>query len=172
MQFYFYKIIVGSNCYVGKTRNPSTRLSVHKSNSINSDIPLYRAIRELGGFKNCKFEIIDTQEMSGVEAKNRERELCDIHEATLNVYTPNGNPRACSYYQKNKDKLRVVARNKYEKTKTTWKNPKRTSEEMRLIHIRNIKRTGKIPTLYSRQKHNISDEDVQEALTFFENSRA
>ena len=163
--YYYYKISMNELSYVGKTTNPKSRFCTHKSKSQTSNIPLYKHIRDNGGWSNFKVEVIDTKEFAdGESAREHEHTLYIQHGANMNTCIPNGNPKAVSYYQQNRERLRVVARNKYKKTKTEWKNPKKTKEEMKTIHLNRIKRTGCTPTPLTQEKYEITQDDIDQAL--------
>lgn len=168
--YFYYKISMDNLCYVGKTTNPKSRFSTHKCKAQTSNIPLYQHIRENGGWKNFKVEVIDTQEFQdGDQAREHEHTLYIQHGANMNTCIPNGNPKAVSYYQQNRDRLRIVARNKYKKTKTEWKHPKKTKEQMKTIHLNKIKRTGCVPTSLSKEKYEITQEEILQSLQKFNN---
>tara|TARA_R110000803_G_scaffold20214_2_gene52330 strand:+ start:1867 stop:2355 length:489 start_codon:yes stop_codon:yes gene_type:complete len=155
-------------CYIGRTTNPKSRFSTHKCKAQTSNIPLYKHIRENGGWEKFKVEVIDVQEFQdGDDARQHEHNLFIQHNANLNTLIPNGNPKAVSYYQQNKEHLRIVAREKYKKTKTEWKYPKKTTEQMKTIHLNKIKRTGCIPTSLSKEKHKITQDEIDLALAKF-----
>ena len=100
--YFFYKIHNPNlpYCYIGRTRDPRARLSTHKTKSLTSELDLYRAIRENGGWSaGWRFDILETSEMTTAEAMKKERELYDNNEANLNMLIPNNNPGAYSYYQ-------------------------------------------------------------------------
>jgi len=163
--YFYYKISMNNLCYVGKTTNPKSRFSTHKCKAQTSNIPLYQRIRENGGWDKFKVEVIDTQEFQdGDQAREHEHELYIQHGANMNTCIPNGNPKAVSYYQQNRERLRVIARNKYKKTKTEWKHPKKTKEQMKTIHLNKIKRTGRIPTALTQEKYEITQEEIANAL--------
>ena len=168
--YFYYKISMDNLCYVGKTTNPKTRFSTHKCKAQTSNIPLYQRIRENGGWDKFKVEVIDTKEFQdGDDAREHEHTLYLQHNANLNTLTPNGNPKAVSYYQQNRERLRVVAREKYTKTKTEWKYPKKTPEQMKVIHLNKIKRTGHTPTVLSQEKYEITQDEINQAIQKFNN---
>jgi hypothetical protein len=168
--FFYYKIAMNDLCYIGRTSNPKSRFSTHKCKAQTSNIPLYKHIRENGGWDKFKVEVIDVQEFQdGDQAREHEHALYIHHGANMNTLIPNGNPKATSYYQQNRDRLRIVARNKYKKTKTEWKYPQKTKEQMKVIHINKIKRTGLTPTSLSQEKYEITQDEIDEAIQKFNN---
>lgn len=162
--YFYYKIHKDHLCYIGKTADPKSRLSTHKSRTQSSNIPLYQTIRDNGGWDQFKFEIIDTQNLNRDQARQRERELYDQHNANMNTLTPNGRPAAVAYYQRNKDRLREIARAKYKKTKTEWKCPRKTPDQFKALHLYRIARTGRTPTDLTREKYGITQDEIDRAL--------
>lgn len=167
--FFFYKLSPKiqpphSVCYIGKTRDPKARLAVHKTKSLNSDVQLYKSIRENGGFDNWSMEIIDICDLDESQARQKEQLYYQQHNANLNTCRPNGDPYATLYYQKNKEELRVKARERYTKTKNEWKYPKKSSAQLKHIHLKRIERTGKIPTPFTCEKHKITPQEIEQAL--------
>ena len=167
---FFYKIttkVPSNTCYIGRTKDPRARWAVHRTKARDSDIPLYRAIRENGGIENFIFEILDTCEMSNDDAICRERELYEEHGANLNTLRPlaRGDPNyQREYYRQNKNTLSLNARNKYTKTKTEWKNPPKSSQQLKKIALTRTRKGGHVPTPYTCEKHNITDEEITSAL--------
>lgn len=167
--FYFYKITkVGSpHCYIGKTTNPKCRLATHKSNILAGvkRYRLYEVIRESGGWENdWKFEVIETHEMTRDQARAKEEELCHQYVPDLNVQVPNSPNYNREYYLQHQDDIKQKARERYQKTKTEWKTKRKTPEQMKKIHLRKVKNTGKVPTPLSCEKHNILNDEIQDAL--------
>lgn len=166
--FFFYKIAPKQQpsdlCYIGKTKDPKARMATHKSKCMSSEIYLYRMIRENGGWDQWKFQIIETQDMEEAQAKEREQALYHEHQATLNGCEPNGHPKATSYYQQNKETMRIYYRNRYTKKKTEWKRPKLSSEDKKVLALRKAKNHGHIPTQFTMEKHSITSQEVEAAL--------
>ena len=120
MKFTIYRIVSKNqelkNCYIGKTRNLTSRIRQHKSDSINIqsrryNLPMYQYIREHGGFEN--FEVINLKDIWIDGAENT-----SIHEQyyfelyggfinCLNTYYPNRKARETSliYYYKHKEQV-------------------------------------------------------------------
>ena len=94
----FYKIFSTDNnildCYVGSTNNFSKRKTTHKSrcNNANGDFynyPLYKCIRDNGGWDSWKIEIIETSIFENQnDALIRERFYIEQLTANLNQYLP------------------------------------------------------------------------------------
>jgi len=166
--FFFYRISKDDLRYIGKTADPKSRVSTHKCKSKTSDIPLYQTIRANGGWDNFKFEVIETKHLSKDEARQHERNLYDLHNANMNTCTPNGRPQSVAYYERNAGRLRVQARERYKKTKTEWKYPKKTKEQTKALHLKKIANTGKTPTALTCQKYEITQEEIQEATQKFQ----
>jgi hypothetical protein len=163
--YFYYKISQDEECYVGKTTDPKSRLATHKSKSLSSSIPLYEEIRKHGGFEAWKFEILETKQFENTAAaRAHEHALYVKHNATLNVYVPGGHPSGTEYYQANKERLRILARDRYTKTKTEWKGKKKTVAQTKAIHLRRIEKTGKRPTQLTKEKYEITDTEIQAAI--------
>jgi hypothetical protein len=162
---FYYKIHKNDLCYIGRTTNPKNRFSTHKAKSTYSNIPLYQRIRENGGWDAFKVEVIDTLPFEdSQDAYEHEHKLFIQHAANLNTCIPNGNPKATSYYQANKERLRVIARERYRKTKTEWKTPKKTAQQMKTLHLNKMKRTKKRCTALTQEKYEITDDEIATAL--------
>lgn len=170
--FFFYKIHHTElpHVYVGKTRNPRERLACHKSKTAICDYNLYKTIRENGGWESgkWKFDIIETQDMDPISAMERESELYNQLGADLNTCKPDGNRSAYSYYQRNKETLRLLARKKYKKHKTEWLTPKAGSEKLKAIALRKVRTLGHLPTDFTMEKHGITALEIEEALKIFQ----
>jgi len=92
----FYKLRHATDdnleCYVGSTDNLANRKSEHKHhcNNLNSDaynIKIYHYIRANGGFANWLFEVLaEVEGLTKIEKLRMERELTELHGATLNVH--------------------------------------------------------------------------------------
>jgi hypothetical protein len=92
----FYKIRHATDdnlqCYVGSTDNFAKRKIAHKHdcnnpNGKNYNIKLYQYIRANGGFANWRFEVLlEVEGLAKIEKLRRERELTELHGATLNVH--------------------------------------------------------------------------------------
>lgn len=92
----FYKLRHATDdnlqCYVGSTGNFSQRKSHHKHNCHNPNRPayttkVYQYIRSNGGFANWTFDVLlEVEGLNQVEKLRQERELTELHGATLNVH--------------------------------------------------------------------------------------
>ena len=104
-------------CYIGSTKNYSTRKSNHKTDCYNKknlkyNKKAYCFIRANNGFDNFKFEIIEEFEEYD-KIKLRERELYYIDKTwntNANIHRPyskydNKKKRANGYYKNNKEKI-------------------------------------------------------------------
>lgn len=81
------------DCYIGSTRRPGNRFINHKYNCNNPSsnryhLPVYRHIRENGGFDNWKISPLETHDMTISDAKIHERRLIEIYSAKLNKHRP------------------------------------------------------------------------------------
>jgi len=81
------------DCYIGSTRRPAHRFTNHKYNCNNPDsnrynLPVYRHIRESGGYDNWKFSLLETHNMTILDAKTHERSLIELYAARLNKQRP------------------------------------------------------------------------------------
>ena len=92
----FYKLRHATDdnlqCYVGSTDYFNHRKSQHKSACNNPNdkaynLKVYQYIRANGGFNNWRFEVLLIIEgLTKLEKLLRERELTELHGATLNTY--------------------------------------------------------------------------------------
>ena len=86
----FYKIYKdGCESYIGSTVNLHKRKIKHKSNCNNQkskkyNFPVYKHIRENGGYNTFEFEILDGRFCCKRDAEIYEGELIKIHKSTLN----------------------------------------------------------------------------------------
>ena len=88
-----YKISINDEFYIGSTSNLSTRINQHKFNILNPtsekyNLPVYKYIREHGGFSNIKWDIIVVEEFNGnlSDQKITEQNYIDWDKPTLNVH--------------------------------------------------------------------------------------
>jgi hypothetical protein len=94
----FYKLVCKditiTNLYVGHTTDLKTRKSAHKTKCHNEktrsyNIPVYKFIREHGGFENWDMIVIHRQNcVDKHEARTIERGFMESLGATLNSYMP------------------------------------------------------------------------------------
>lgn len=80
-------------CYIGSTRRPDQRFISHKYNCNNTasnryNLPVYRHIRESGGFDNWQISILETHTITKADAKIHERWLIELYESALNTHIP------------------------------------------------------------------------------------
>ena len=82
-----YKITFNNEpVYVGSTTNFTKRKHTHKSNSLTKTLPLYKTIRENGGFD--KFQIVPIEEFecnNKIQAVIREQKYIDELKPNLNM---------------------------------------------------------------------------------------
>ena len=110
MEYTFYKIQVGNECYVGSTKDFKIRMRCHKFNALSKDgtnhkfdYKLYDYIRNNGGWEQCKcswFAKVKTDKLNIIEAN-----YIKLFNATLNTYSPVYDKIKISrqYYLKNKE---------------------------------------------------------------------
>ena len=164
--YFFYKIHKPNlnYVYIGSTKDPRSRICVHRKQSEDSNVKLYKTIRDNGGWNSWRLDIIETRhDIDRSEAAKHEGYLCRLHNANLNTNVPGNRPEARSYYQKHKDRLRVAAREKYEKKKTEWKHPRVSSEDLKTITLKKCERVGHRPTQLTCEKHGITQEELNAA---------
>jgi len=135
MEYTFYKIQVGNECYVGSTKDFKKRMSTHKyschhDKDTNYNYKVYKSIREVG-WDNINFMIIDKIIYDYKnEALDMETKYITMFDAKLNSQIPNRsreqyridnreNKKVQSkiYYEKNKDVLNERTKEYYEENK-------------------------------------------------------
>ena len=93
----FYKLRHATDstkqCYVGSTKNMSTRKTAHKTecnnpNSGGYNYKVYKYIRANGGYDNWCFDVLVQKDVSKRDRYIREGILIEQHHATLNVSDP------------------------------------------------------------------------------------
>lgn len=114
-----HKIPAITNCYVGRTKDVTTRFKQHRiccnnENSKAYNYKLYKTIRETGGLENWNFVELETIEHEPDDASlARERESFWYKElsATLNNNVPNRQPLESkkNWYNKNKEYFKQYA---------------------------------------------------------------
>ena len=108
MEYTFYKIQVGNECYVGSSKDLKKRLQKHKSNCHNEknrgyNIKVYKSIREVG-WDNIDIMIIDEIIYnSRNEAFDMETKYMLMFDAKLNSCYPKRTKE--EYYEANKEKI-------------------------------------------------------------------
>jgi hypothetical protein len=114
MEYTFYKIQVGNECYVGSTKDLKKRLQKHKSNCHNEknrgyNIKVYKSIREVGWDK-VDFMIIDKIIYNSKhEAFDMETKYMNMFDAKLNSCYPKRSTK--EYYEANKERISEKGRN-------------------------------------------------------------
>ena len=108
MEYTFYKIQVGNECYVGSTKNYKNRISNHKHSchhdtDTNYNFKVYKSIRELG-WDNIDVMIIDKIIYNYKnEAFDMETKYMTMFDAKLNMVYPKRTKE--EYYEANKKKV-------------------------------------------------------------------
>ena len=118
-KYIFYKIScldeTINNVYIGSTTNFTKRKSRHKINSINNEndknynFPIYKFIRENGGWVNFKMVPIEEAEFeSKLHAHIREQELFEKYKNKLNSINAYTNQKEYKkeYRELNKEKIK------------------------------------------------------------------
>jgi hypothetical protein len=135
MEYTFYKIQVGNECYVGSTKDFKKRMSTHKyschhDKDTNYNYKVYKSIREVG-WDNINFMIIDKIIYDYKnEALDMETKYITMFDAKLNSQIPNRSREQYRidnrenkkvqgkiYYEKNKDVLNERTKEYYEENK-------------------------------------------------------
>jgi len=165
--YHFYKITAGNDTYIGKTKDINRRLKHHQfraSHPSYQDYPLYKKIRENGGWSKVRTEVLVVEELTDVGSMDREKELIQDNNCSLNKKIPGRKRFNQTYYQRNIETLREKARNRYVKVKTEYKHPKKSKEQMREIALKRIKSTKRPPTDLTIEKYDLTAEEIEEAL--------
>ena len=120
-----YKIVCKdksiTDCYVGSSCSPRSRKCAHKTSCNNENgksynLPVYRFIRDNGGWDNWQFVIIEKFSCSNkTELRIRERYWFERSNATLNSYYPERSKK--EYYEENKQEILQQKKEHYEKNK-------------------------------------------------------
>ena len=149
---HFYKLVSKNldikDCYVGHTTDFIKRKSDHKLRCNNPthkchNIPVYKFIRNNGGWEHFEMILIDTLKcQDAMEARKKEREFKEELNATLNGNVPsrtyaeyietNKDKRkeyAIEYRKNNKDKIKKYTENNKENRKEYYKNWRETNRE-------------------------------------------
>jgi len=190
---WLYKIVCKDetikDCYVGHTTNFTKRISKHKYNCFYPDCKeynyrVYEAIREHGGWNNWDMRIIETGNFNSKEdALQRERDLIQILEATLNCAIP-GRTKAewraqnaeavkqhsKSYRDQNKDKIKERRKSYRDQNKDKIKEQRKSYRDQNKDKIKEHSSQPYICTycnctvrLYEKSRHNKTKKH-QEAL--------
>ena len=120
-----YKIVCKdkdiTDCYVGSSCSPTSRKAKHKyscnnEKSVGYNLPVYRFIRDNGGWLNWSFVIIEKFSCSDkTELRIRERYFFEQFNATLNSCYPERSHK--EYYKENVDKILQQRKEYREKNK-------------------------------------------------------
>jgi len=91
MKYYIYKIYKPETefLYIGSTNKLSSRKSHHKKNTYNRckksyHRPLYKTIRDNGGWDEWIFELVEELDCEKLEARQREQYYIDTLKPQLN----------------------------------------------------------------------------------------
>jgi len=121
MKFTIYRIVSINpeltNCYIGKTSNLHVRIIQHKSdcsniNSHRHNLPIYKYIRENGGFDNFEFINLKDEWLDGAEnASTYEQHFFELYGGfaqCLNINYPNRKVQVTSllYYYEHQDHVK------------------------------------------------------------------
>ena len=113
-----------NHIYIGSTCNFQLRYNIHKSSCNKLNSKLYNTIREYGGWKNYKMEIIEYYSCQNKkEATLREQYYFETLKANLNSICPNRNFQ--DWYKANEAKIKKLdteAKNKKYSTNEEFKN--------------------------------------------------
>lgn len=144
----FYKLKSAINneleCYVGSTKNFSTRKSKHKTECKESNVKLYRYIRANGGFDNWTFEVLE--QINNVRSRYRrffrEGQLAELHNATLNSnkagnFLRYGNQNLYNHFHQNNTTNVCDQCGTLYRSKTNRNAHQRTAKCQRLAELRN-----------------------------------
>ena len=110
-----------TDCYVGSSCSPTSRKSAHKSSCNNENnkaynIPVYRFIRDHGGWNNWEFVIIEKYPCNDkTELVIRERYWFEKLNTSLNGYYPQRKKK--EYIEENKEKIAQMKKEYYEENK-------------------------------------------------------
>jgi hypothetical protein len=114
-----------TDCYVGSTTDHNSRKSAHKSNCNNKNCklynyPVYRYIRDNGGWENWEFVLLQDYPCRNKKQLNiRERYWFEKLGAKLNSCYPDRGKKEYNkeYREKNKQKLKEQRKKRYEENK-------------------------------------------------------
>jgi hypothetical protein len=77
---FVYKISICNECYIGSTNSIDNRYRQHENNCINPEsekhnLPIYKFIRENGGWENIKFEVLERITYTGFLTLEKQKEI-------------------------------------------------------------------------------------------------
>lgn len=110
--------------YVGSTKDFHARQNKHKNDCGNSQVKLYKFIRENGGFQN--FTMIEIERIKcndRFESRVREQEWCDLIDSSLNSNKAMVNIKEAQkeYYEQNKEKKYIYRKTNIDEIKLKQK---------------------------------------------------
>ena len=107
--FTIYKLfkINSNDCYIGKTRNISKRMALHKYYCKSSTYKLYEFMRANGGFNNFEFEILETN-IPEEQGNAKERYYYNLYSPSLNSNVPNRSPQESKLNYRTKNRLEII----------------------------------------------------------------
>ncbi len=96
-----------NDCYIGKTRDITKRMVLHKFYSKTSPYKLYKFMRLNGGFENFDFEILETN-ITEEQGVNKERYYYDIYQPNLNNNLPGRSAYESKLQYRTKNRLEII----------------------------------------------------------------
>ena len=169
--------------YVGSTCNLKKRIILHKSDCYNENskgfnLPLYKFIRENGGFNNFTYEVLD--DCIDVNCKEdllkKERMYYDLLKPSLNSFRPcitleekieYGKEYGKEYYENNKERFKEYGKEYYENNKQKvnerrkdyYENNKQKVNERRKDYYENNKKKvkQKVKEYYENNKQKVNE---------------
>ena len=180
MEYTFYKIQVGNECYVGSTKNFKRRMSDHKqkSNCLINDkhynMKVYQSIREVG-WNNIDVMIIDKIIYNSKhEALDMETKYMLMFNAKLNscypkrsrkIYMIENKEKVSNYHklynQKHKEKKQIYKKEYYEKHKEERSKKDKINREKNIDTIREYDRKRSAYKLASKRLLSIDETYFQ-----------
>jgi len=139
MEYTFYKIQVGNECYVGSTKDFKSRMSGHKHSchndkDTNYNFKVYKSIRELG-WNNIDVMIIDKIIYNSKrEAFDMETKYMTMFDAKLNTQIPNRSRE--QYRVDNRENKKIKDKLYYEKNKDVLNERKKEYYGENKNHLR------------------------------------
>ena len=179
MEYTFYKIQVGNECYVGSTKNFKRRMSTHKHSCHNEknrsyNMKVYQSIREVGWDK-VDFMIIDKIIYNSKhEALDMETKYMLMFNAKLNscypkrsrkIYMIENKEKVSNYHklynQKHKEKKQIYKKEYYEKHKEERSKKDKINREKNIDTIREYDRKRSAYKLASKRLLSIDETYFQ-----------
>ena len=179
MEYTFYKIQVGNECYVGSTSDYKNRLRGHKSSCCNEkdkhhEIKLYISIREIGWDNIDIMIIFKIIYNSKNEALDMETKYMLMFDAKLNscypkrsrkVYMLENKEKVSNYHklynEKHKEKRKNYSKEYYEKHKEERSKKDKITREKNIDKIREYDRKRSAFKLASKRLLSIDETYFQ-----------